>query len=142
MCRTELTSCCRDEDNVNGGPQGEWYGPDGNKIPSVSDSQGFFISRNLSSVNLNRRVGTSQPVGSFCCVIPSAGDINETFCAAIEGWSCLLLSLSIFKLLIMCFNTRTNSLACWRCRSSCWNCPGHYSHHRGHCRNHRSCPDC
>ena len=91
MCRTEQTSCCRDEDNVSGGPQGEWYGPDGNKIPSIIDDEGFFISRNLGSVNLNHRsgVGTSQPFGSFCCVVPSGIGENETFCAAIESWSFL-----------------------------------------------------
>ena len=91
MCRTELTSCCRDEDNDNGGPQGEWYGPDGNKIPSVAKfgivPGGYYTTRGQSVVMLNYKVNTSitKLTGVFCCVVPNINRQTETFCVQIEG---------------------------------------------------------
>lgn len=88
MCRTELLSCCDDVDNVNGGFQGEWYGPDGNRVSSAMEldsPEGLYSSRDNGSISLNRRGNTTLPTGSFCCTIPNVVGQNETTCVILRG---------------------------------------------------------
>ncbi len=89
-CHTELSTCCRGEDN-NGNALGGWRGPDGDSIPEAS-SEGFYVTRGISTISLNRR-GNEIAVGVYCCTIPRASGANQTFCVNIQGeliMGCLL----------------------------------------------------
>ena len=84
-CHTELTTCCREQDNPSGGALGEWRGPDSNQISdsSLSTSE-FYVTRQQSSISLNRGgIATVHVGGTYCCVIPRLkGDM--TFCVQVQ----------------------------------------------------------
>ncbi len=95
-CHTELSTCCREQDNLNGGALGGWRGPDGNSIPEASDtcpSEGFYIIRGISTISLNRCSNESLVGGVYCCTIPKASGIIQTFCVNV------LCKLIIYRLL-------------------------------------------
>ena len=83
-CHTELTTCCRDQDNPTGEALGDWVGPDGNSLPETSDD-GFYVTRNMSSVSLNLVEGSSVTAGSYCCQIPRSGGGTSTHCIRVKG---------------------------------------------------------
>ena len=79
-CHTELTTCCRREDNNGSNALGRWTGPDGNSIPEAvsgpggdipeSSDDGFYVSRDMSSISLNLADGSSEAAGTYCCQVP------------------------------------------------------------------------
>ena len=84
-CRTDLTTCCRGQDNLYGrNGFGDWQFPNGTNIIrnlDINDSNTdlFYRSRGTSSLLLNRRGSVSGPTGFYCCVLPaSTGEV--TFC--------------------------------------------------------------
>ena len=81
-CHTELTTCCREQDNPSGGALGEWTGPDSNQIPESSCTDRFYVTRHQSSISLNRG-GNSTVGGQYCCVIPRTGG-EMTFCVNVQ----------------------------------------------------------
>ncbi len=83
-CHTELTTCCRDLDNLTGEALGDWVGPDGNSLPETSE-KGFYVTRNMSSVSLNLVEGSSVTAGSYCCRIPRSGGGISTHCIIVAG---------------------------------------------------------
>ena len=88
-CHTELTTCCRDQDNPTGGALGDWVGPDGNSLPETRREEGFYVTREMSSVNLNLVDGSSVTTGSYCCQVPrSAGGVS-THCITVTGEECM-----------------------------------------------------
>ena len=91
-CHTELTTCCREQDNPSGGALGEWTGPDSNQIPESNSTLGFYVSRQRSSISLNRG-GNSTVGGQYCCVIPRTGE-EMTFCVNVQVGELILLVCS------------------------------------------------
>ena len=83
-CHTELTTCCRDQDNPTGEALGDWVGPDGNSLPETSD-EGFYVTRNMSFVSLNLVEGSSVSAGSYCCQVPRSGGGISTHCVMVTG---------------------------------------------------------
>ena len=81
-CHTELTTCCREQDNPSGGALGEWIGPDSNQI-STNSTDSFYVTRQQSSISLNRG-GSSTVGGLYCCVIPRTGG-EMSFCVQVNG---------------------------------------------------------
>ena len=81
-CHTELTTCCREQDNPSGGALGEWIGPDSNQI-STNSTDRFYVTRQQSSISLNHG-GNSTVGGLYCCVIPRPGG-EMTFCVEVKG---------------------------------------------------------
>ena len=81
-CHTELTTCCREQDNPSGGALGEWIGPDSNRISNNSTDK-FYVTRQQSSISLNHG-GNSTVGGQYCCVIPRTGGLT-TLCVQIHG---------------------------------------------------------
>ncbi len=108
-CRTDLTTCCRGQDNPDG-PKGlgEWKFPNGTNIirnqeVAVSDTDLFYRRRGRSSLFLNRRGSVSGPTGYYCCVLPaSIGKV--TFCVELGEW---LPPLSVSALSCPLFNPRS-----------------------------------
>ena len=85
ICRTDLTTCCRGQDNPLGNfGFGEWRFSNRTYILrsqdiTDSDTDVFYFTRNASSVILNHRGSVSGPTGFYCCVVPaSTGEV--TFC--------------------------------------------------------------
>ncbi|XP_064386326.1 sushi, von Willebrand factor type A, EGF and pentraxin domain-containing protein 1-like [Halichondria panicea] len=88
-CHTELSTCCREQDNPNGGTLGGWRGPDGVSLPSEADfgataEGGFYVTRGVSTISLNRRGTVTFAGGLYCCTIPRASGANQTFCVDVQ----------------------------------------------------------
>ncbi|XP_064386497.1 sushi, von Willebrand factor type A, EGF and pentraxin domain-containing protein 1-like [Halichondria panicea] len=80
-CHTELTTCCRRVDN-NGNALGEWRGPNGDSIPD-SNTDGFYVSRDMSSISLNLAEGSSEVAGTYCCQVPRESGATTTHCVMV-----------------------------------------------------------
>ena len=81
LCITDLTACCRRSDT--GGPfsLGNWFFPNGTRVPSsVVDENGtwweFYRTRGQMVVHMNRRRG--GVTGIYRCVIPDALNVTQT----------------------------------------------------------------
>ncbi len=83
-CHTELTTCCRDQDNPTGGALGDWIGPNRNSV-SETRNEGFYVTREMSSVSLNLVEGSSDAAGSYCCRVPRSGNVTSTHCIIVTG---------------------------------------------------------
>ncbi len=83
-CHTELTTCCRDRDNPTGEALGDWVGPDGDSLSETSE-EGFYVTREMSSVSLNLVEGSSVTAGSYCCQVPRSGGGMSTHCIMVTG---------------------------------------------------------
>ncbi|XP_064386353.1 sushi, von Willebrand factor type A, EGF and pentraxin domain-containing protein 1-like [Halichondria panicea] len=86
-CHTELSTCCREQDNPNGGALGGWRGPDGNSIPEARNtcsSEGFYVTRGISTISLNRHGTETNAGGVYCCTIPRAGGVTQSFCVDMQ----------------------------------------------------------
>ena len=95
-CHTELSTCCREQDNLNGGALGGWRGPGGD-IPEASDaspSEGFYVTRNISTISLNRCRNEMLARGLYCCTIPRTSGTNQTFCVDVQGTAFLCVRVS------------------------------------------------
>ncbi len=84
ICHTELTTCCRGEDNNGGDALGGWRGPNGGNIPD-SKTDGFYVSRGMSSISLNLAEGSSEVAGTYCCQVPRESGANTTHCVMVTG---------------------------------------------------------
>ena len=73
LCKTNLSNCCK---NV---PFrfGQFYYPDGEKVPIRSGGSGFYRDRGDQEIRLNRRDGITSPVGKFRCEIPDADGVSQ-----------------------------------------------------------------
>ena len=65
QCHTDLSTCCS---GAQGADRGDWYFPDGNRLPFNSDGNDIYEVREAQQVDLRRRndAGTS---GIYCCTI-------------------------------------------------------------------------
>ena len=70
------THCCRSRDNANGPSVGEWYFPNGTKVPRLSASPNGNFTRTgwTHEVRLNHRNNAMTPLGTYTCVVP---DMNN-----------------------------------------------------------------
>ena len=68
ICTTTFSPCCATLPNR----YGEWYYPDGTKVPNSDAGQGFYRGRgDDGTVRLNRRNNAlSPPLGTFYCELP------------------------------------------------------------------------
>lgn len=74
LCKTNEVPCCRREPNRCG----NFYYPNGQRVPIKRRNEGFYRNRGNHLVRLNRRVSTTSPTGTFCCEIPGAcGKMNK-----------------------------------------------------------------
>ena len=87
-CHTDLTTCCRNNDNNGMGGQGQWTYPDGSVVlqndASATAGQQFYILRRAPQViRLARRQANNPltPTGSYCCTVPTTGGVEMTLCA-------------------------------------------------------------
>ena len=67
QCHTDLSTCCS---SGQGPYRGDWYFPNGNRLP-FPGSGDVFESRRNQRVDLHRRNSVTSPVGIYRCEIPT-----------------------------------------------------------------------
>ena len=76
LCVIDQTGCCRSPYTGAMGPvRGNWYFPNGTRVPSVGSQWDFYRTRGDMVVTLNRRRGGVD--GVYLCEIPDAMDITQ-----------------------------------------------------------------
>ena len=70
LCRTNRTDCCRS------GGIGNWYFPNGTRLPSTGAWWDFHRTRGQMVVRLNRRRGGED--GIYRCEIPDSVNVTQT----------------------------------------------------------------
>ena len=73
LCLTDLTACCRP---LYWGPVGNWFFPNGTKVPGPGELWDVYRTRGQSVVLLNRRRG--GVTGIYSCVVPDAMNVSQT----------------------------------------------------------------
>ena len=68
QCITDLGECCS---STEGGYRGDWYFPDGTRLPFSSKPGDIFESRKAQGVDLHRRNSATLPTGIYRCDIPT-----------------------------------------------------------------------
>ena len=67
ICTTTFRPCCSTLPNRHG----EWYYPDGTKVPNRAAGQDFYRGRtDEGTVCLNRRNNATSPLGTYYCELP------------------------------------------------------------------------
>ena len=77
-CLTDLTACCRSPytDSIGPSAVGNWFFPNGSRVPSIEARWDFHRTRGQSAVFLHRRQGGEE--GIYSCVIPNATGVDQT----------------------------------------------------------------
>ena len=69
QCVTDLTTCCT---SPQGFHRGDWYFPDGTRLPFPATNVNTFEVRETQRVNLRRNTDANSPtVGIYRCDIPT-----------------------------------------------------------------------
>ena len=71
LCRTTLDTCCRYPYNV-----GNWFFPNGTRVPTLVNQSDFYRKRGQMVIYLNRRRGGVD--GIYCCEIPDSKNVFQT----------------------------------------------------------------
>ena len=72
QCRTNLDTCCSSGQGIH---RGDWYFPNGNRLPFYDD---IFEQRRNRKVQLRRMSSATSPVGIYRCYIPTEAVHNDT----------------------------------------------------------------
>ena len=77
LCRTNYTTCCRHPNTgVNESALGNWFFPNGTRVPSASTNWGFYRTRGQMVVRMYRRRGGVE--GIYRCEIPDTLNVTQT----------------------------------------------------------------
>ena len=68
QCHTDLDTCCS---SAQGSHRGDWYFPNGDRLPFPGGSGGIIENRVAKRVNLRRRSDSEIQTGIYCCDIPT-----------------------------------------------------------------------
>ena len=76
QCHTDLSTCCSGSE---GQYRGDWYFPDGNKLP-IPGQGDITAGRGAQRVNIRRKNNANSPSGIYRCDIPTNAvhDENNT----------------------------------------------------------------
>ena len=80
-CKTDKEECCGMVPNRFG----EFYYPNGVRVPVARLQQGFYRNRGDQIIRLNRREGITSPTGTYRCEIPDANDEMVTIYITLTG---------------------------------------------------------
>ena len=77
-CVTDQTACCRPPytDSIRRSAIGNWFFPNGTRVPTSGNLWDFHRTRGQSVVLLHRRRGGEE--GIYSCVIPDAMNVYQT----------------------------------------------------------------
>jgi hypothetical protein len=73
LCKTDKQDCCGALPNRFG----EFYYPQGVRVPINSVGEGFYRNRGEQLIRLNRREDTSSPTGRYYCELLDANGENQ-----------------------------------------------------------------
>ena len=76
LCVTDLTACCCSYQTISGVASGNWYFPNGTKVPSSGHQWDFHRTRGRMVLLLHRRRGGVEGIHS--CVVPDATNVTQT----------------------------------------------------------------
>ena len=78
LCVTDLTACCRPPytDSIGPAALGNWWFPNGTRVPSSGIQWDLFRSRGQSVVRLHRVGGGVS--GIYYCIIPDSMNVDQT----------------------------------------------------------------
>ena len=77
FCLTDLTACCQAPyTSGNRSALGNWFFPNGTRVPSSGFKWDFHRTRGHTKVALNRRSGGEE--GIYSCVVPDAMNVTQT----------------------------------------------------------------
>ena len=77
LCITDLTTCCRPPyTGTEGTALGNWFFPNGTRVPSQEYQWDFYRDRKQMVVQMNRRRGGKE--GVYCCEIPDSMNVTRT----------------------------------------------------------------
>ena len=78
LCLTNFSACCGPLTSENRSASGNWYLPNGSRIPSknINEQSDFYRIREQSVVRMNRRGGGVD--GIYHCVIPDSMKVTQT----------------------------------------------------------------
>ena len=98
LCVTNLTACCTHPYIGNGSASGNWFFPNGTKIPSDSSQWDFYRTRGEMVVRMCRRRGGVE--GIYCCEIRDSTDVTQTiyigvYTAGTGEWHLLYTSVCL-----------------------------------------------
>ena len=74
QCQTDLDTCCS---STEGSHRGDWYFPNGNRLPFTRDGD-IFEQRVSQRVDLRRLYSATSPSGIYCCDIPTNAVYDNT----------------------------------------------------------------
>ena len=74
LCITNQTACCRPP--YSGAALGNWFFPNGTRVPSAVSKWDFYRSRGQMMVRMNRRRGGVE--GIYHCEIPDTLGFTQT----------------------------------------------------------------
>ena len=75
QCHTDLTTCCS---SLHGLHRGDWYFPDGDRLPFSNGGGDIYELRDAQRVDLRQRNSATSPVGIYRCDIPTFAVHNDT----------------------------------------------------------------
>ena len=75
QCHTDLTTCCSGPQGIH---RGDWYFPNGTRLPFLSLDVGNYEFRDAQRVDLRRRNNANSPVGIYRCDIPTNAVHDDT----------------------------------------------------------------
>ena len=77
LCMTDLRNCCRPPYTAGGRHAlGNWFFPNGTRVPSNSNQGAFYRTRGRMVVFLHHRRGGAE--GIYHCEIPDAMNVTQT----------------------------------------------------------------
>ena len=80
ICMTTRINCCT---NAMGEMRnGEWYYPNGDRVPTEGAGLDFYRNRGTQQVILNRRNDAMSPTGCFCCELVN---VAERICITLSS---------------------------------------------------------
>ena len=83
LCVTDQTACCRPPytDPLESGAIGNWFFPNGTRVPSSNSQWNFHRTRGRMMLLLHRRRGEVE--GIYSCVVPDAMNVTQTICIGV-----------------------------------------------------------
>ena len=77
QCHTDLSTCCI---GGQGAHRGDWYFPNGNRLPFTGD---IHEVREAQRVDLRRRNSVTSPVGIYRCEIATLAVQSHSLCGTV-----------------------------------------------------------
>ena len=75
QCHTDLQSCCGGMQGIH---RGDWYFPNGDKLPFPEPGRDIVEARGAQRVDIRRRNNANSPSGIYRCTIPTDAVHDET----------------------------------------------------------------